>query len=133
MKSPNPHSDVLDNQQQSLTYVRFLNFIDAIRGNGGLPQLDHLEASLIDALAKRWASHRPITVLETINSGVSGASQSTIHRRLKTLQQLDMITLRLDDHDKRVKYLEPTPKCIDYLNHMGACLVMTAETLQPST
>lgn len=121
----------LDDHQASQAYVRFLNLVDAIMGEPDVPQLNASERVLLDFLARRWAAHQPITVLETMACGAEGMSRSTVHRRLKSLSRLGMVALQSDERDNRVKFVVPTAKSLAYLDRLGDCLVRSKAVSAP--
>lgn len=47
------------------------------------------------------------------------ASSTTVHRRLKTLRQKNMLELEVDEDDNRVKYIVPTELARNYLAELG--------------
>lgn len=115
----------VDAHQGSLIYLRFLRLLDAIRSDPDVPKLDHSESVLLEALARHWFDDRKVNVVEMMNSGVGGMSQSTVHRRLKSLRQRGMVVLTLDGHDNRLKYVEPTPLALQYLDRLGTCVLQS--------
>lgn len=115
----------IETHQASQIYVRFLNLLEAIKGDPDVPELDQSEGALLDMLARRWFSKQPITVLETMNSGVGNMSQSTVHRRLKSLRKHGLVALEIDEQDNRIKYVEPTEKALAYLDRLGSCLMLS--------
>jgi DNA-binding MarR family transcriptional regulator len=52
-------------------------------------------------------------------------SPATLQRRLVKLVQMDFIRYR-SDVDGRKKYLELTPKAIDYIAKLGQCITAAA-------
>jgi DNA-binding MarR family transcriptional regulator len=52
-------------------------------------------------------------------------SPATLHRRLSKLAQADFIRFS-SDVDGRKKYLELTPKSIDYFTKLGECIKVAA-------
>lgn len=109
----------------STVYLRFLNLINAIEGDSGLPELEANERVLLDMLARRWHQGKPVTVLEAMNSGVSGMSPSTVHRRIKSLKSSGMLRAENDAADSRTKYLVPTEQAMAYFDRLGDAILKT--------
>lgn len=95
--------------QASVTYVRFLNLIQAIRELPTFPQVDPVEERLLNALAASWHNNHRVTVLEAMKLAVD-VSPTTLHRRLKSLRQKGLLALKVDEVDTRVKYVVATEK-----------------------
>lgn len=109
----------------SLVYLRFLHLLQALEEDATVPELEANERVLLDMLARRWHAGKPYTVLETMNSGVSGMSPSTVHRRIKSLKAAGLLRAENDVADSRTKYLIPTEQAIDYFDRLGTCLLQT--------
>lgn len=107
--------------KQSITYLKFLNLVQALRQMPTFPEIDPLEERLLNQLASAWHLGDRVTVLEAMamSSDVSG---TTVHRRLKSLRKKGVIEVVSDEVDNRVKYLEPTKLATDYFVQMGKCL-----------
>jgi DNA-binding transcriptional ArsR family regulator len=121
---------VMTTPEHSVAYLRFLSLLDAIRGDPSLPELEANERELLDMLAMRWFSGRKVCVLEAMNSGVSGMSPSTVHRRIKSLKGSGMIRIEQDGHDSRTKYLVPTDQALRYFDRLGECLERSGDASQ---
>ena len=112
MLKPNKHS---------LSYLKFLHLVEAIRGLPTFPALDALEDRLLNLFAATWHEGKKLTVLEAM--GISAdISATTVHRRLKSLRQKGLLTLVNDAADTRIKYIEPTEITIQYFTQLGQCL-----------
>lgn len=109
----------------SAVYLRFLNLLNAIERDREVPELEANERVLLDMLARRWHQGQPVTVLEAMNSGVSGMSPSTVHRRIKSLKSSGLLRAENDVADSRTKYLVPTDQAIAYYDRLGDCLLRT--------
>lgn len=116
-----------DKTQASVTYVRFLNLMQAIRQLPTFPSVDPVEERLLNALAAIWHNGHRVTVLEAMKLGVD-VSPTTLHRRLKSLRSKGLVALEVDNADTRVKYVMPTEKTDAYFAALGKCL---AEARQP--
>lgn len=105
----------------SQTYLRFLNLVSAVRALPAFPSLDAVEERVLNGLAAVWATGGQVTVLEAMRL-TPDSSPSTVHRRLKQLQDKGLITLRADGGDNRVRYIEPTDAAHAWFAKLGQCL-----------
>ncbi len=105
----------------SQTYLKFLNLVQAIRELPTFPPMDAVEERLLNMFAAVWHTGRQITVLQAMEL-LPDVSPSTIHRRLKTLRQKNMIELNADATDSRIKYVVPSTLADQYFTRMGECL-----------
>ncbi len=105
----------------SLTYIKFLNLAQAIRGLPSFPSLDAVEEQLLNAFAAAWYKGHTLRVLEAMDM-FPDISGSTVHRRLDTLRKKGMIALNTDADNQRVKYIVPTPLAQKYFAKLGECL-----------
>jgi DNA-binding MarR family transcriptional regulator len=103
------------------TYFLFLNLVEAIEGLPALPLLDPVEERLFHMLASMWAAGDEVTVLQAMNCS-AGASPSTVHRRLKTLRDKNLIAYSERAEDHRVKCIEPTPLAREYFAALSRCM-----------
>lgn len=109
----------------SQTYLRFLNLVSAVRALPSFPSLDAVEERVLNGLAAIWASGAKVTVLEAMRL-TPDASPSTVHRRLKQLQDKGLIELRADSTDNRVRFIEPTDAANAWFARLGQCLNLAA-------
>ncbi|HMO45165.1 MAG TPA: helix-turn-helix domain-containing protein [Rubrivivax sp.] len=109
----------------SLTYLRFLNLVSAVRSLPAFPALDAVEERVLNALAAVWAVGARVTVLEAVRLAPD-VSASTVHRRLKGLQRKGLIALRDDASDSRVRIIEPTALATEWFSRLGQCLSVAA-------
>lgn len=109
----------------SQTYLRFLNLVSAIRGLPAFPSLDAVEERVLNGLAAVWACGAKVTVLEAMRL-TPDASPSTVHRRLKQLQEKGLIALRTDENDSRVRFIEPTAAANQWFAKLGQCMNLAA-------
>ena len=108
-------------KDQSSTYAKFLNLVQAIRDLPAFPKLDPLEERLLNQLAGRWHAGARVTVLEAMQMSTD-VSAATVHRRLKTLRQKGMLAVREHETDNRIRYLVATDLSTRYFARMGQCL-----------
>ena len=105
-----------------MSYLNFLNLVDAVRQLPSYPAMDSTEVRLLNSLAVIWHEGKKISVLEAMNM-LADVSPSSVHRRLKTLRAKGFIKLQEDEFDNRIKYIVSTPLAHKYFNKMNECLV----------
>ena len=110
-----------DNKKYSLTYLKFLNLLRAVRDIPSFPSIDPVEERLLNTLAAIWHAGEKVTVLEAMSLS-SEISSTTAHRRLKTLRGKGLIALNTDESDSRVKYVVPTDLAQRYFAALGQAL-----------
>jgi len=115
-----------DNKKLSLSYLRFLNLLQAVREIPSFPALDPVEERLLNILASFWHAGTKITVLEAMNVSRE-ISSTTVHRRLKTLRSKGLIDLLVDSSDSRIKYVVATDQTEKYFATLGQALVQATQ------
>lgn len=113
-------------KEASQTYLRFLNLVNAVRGLPSFPALDAVEERVLNGIAAIWATGNKITVLEAMSLSPD-ASASTVHRRLKALQEKGLLQLCESASDSRIRYIEPTEATMNYFARLGQCLDTAAK------
>lgn len=98
-------------------FVRLLNLLNAIRGLSPFDQLTADESQLLEDLVVRWHRSRQLAVSDIMADGRHG-SQSTAYRRVMALKNKGLIDLRIDQHDQRVKFIDPTDLARDYMQRI---------------
>lgn len=106
----------------ALAYARFINFSASVRQLSGSSSLDAAEERMLQCLAAAWSMDHPLTVLQAM-ALPHGLSQSTAHRRLTQLLKKGFASLKTDEHDARVRYVEATDKSQRYFSQLGRCMV----------
>ncbi len=120
--SPTVYHRLMPNAStHSITYLKFLNLVKAIRELPGFPVLDPIEERLLNLFATAWHAGKQITVLEAMGMSTD-VSSTTAHRRLKSLRKKGVIALVPNDADNRIKYVVPTPVADQYFAQLGQCL-----------
>jgi DNA-binding transcriptional ArsR family regulator len=94
-------------------HIRLLNLLGAIRDLSPFDVMTADEEELLRDLVVRWNSSGEITVSEIMKS-LAGVSETTAYRRLISLRDKGLVSLRVDKSDKRVKFVEPTSLAEDY-------------------
>ena len=104
-----------------MSYIKFLNLMEAVKGLPTYPSLDAVEERLLNTFAVLWNSRVAVTVLQAMEM-LQDASPATVHRRLKTLYEKGYIELQPDEADKRVKYIKATALTDKYFARLEDCL-----------
>jgi DNA-binding MarR family transcriptional regulator len=104
-----------------MSYLKFLNLLEAVKGLPTFPAMDAVEERLLNTFAVLWQVGAPVTVLQSMEM-LQDASPATVHRRLKTLRSKGFIALELDPSDNRVKYVIPTALTKEYFAKVEDCL-----------
>lgn len=107
--------------RHSLTYLKFLNLVQAIRELPIFPSMDPVEERLFNMFANAWHIGRRISILEAMRL-LPDISSTTAHRRLKTLRSKGWIAFMPDEFDGRIKYVVPTDLAQRYFIQMGQCV-----------
>lgn len=102
----------------SPTLLRLLNLLSAIRETVPFSAMSAEEQQLLEDLIVRWNSFDPVTVSEVMRDS-GRASSSSIYRRLMGLKQKGLIVMRVDERDRRVKFVEPTKRATDYMQQLS--------------
>jgi DNA-binding MarR family transcriptional regulator len=76
----------------------------------------------------RWHRETDISISDVIGT-MSGTSPATAYRRIIKLRDKGVVQLRVDQQDRRVKFVEPTEAALQYARHVHSAL----EALVPST
>ncbi len=105
-----------------MSYLKFLNLVEAVRQLPAYPAMDSTEVRLLNSMAGLWHDGKKVSVLEAMNMLVD-VSPSSVHRRLKTLRAKGFIKLQEDEFDNRIKYIIATPLSNKYFTKMNECLV----------
>ena len=103
-------------------HIRLLNLLGAIRDLSPFAMMTADEEELLRDLVVRWNSSGEITVSEIMKS-LAGVSETTAYRRLISLRDKGLVSLRVDQVDKRVKFVESTPLAEDYARRIRDVLV----------
>jgi hypothetical protein len=111
---------------KSLSYIRFLNLIDAFdRINPG-KKLDHIEESLLDKIVNSAHLKESVLVGDLISLSEFG-SQATLHGRLKNLSAIGYIKMA-SNTDGRKKEVLPTKLAIKRYEEISKCLEKAAKS-----
>ncbi len=94
-------------------HIRLLNLLSAIRELSPFDAMTAEEEELLRDLLVRWHNARDIPVSLIMNS-MTEVSAATAYRRLMSLHAKGLIELRVDQSDRRVKFVDPTALALDY-------------------
>jgi DNA-binding MarR family transcriptional regulator len=112
---------MVSNKEKSLSYVRFLNLVEATRQLPGFPAIDVVEDQILAFFARSWYVGQRVTVVEAMNS-LPELSPSTVQRRLKSLRSKKLLATESDEQDSRYKYIVPTELAVQYFAALGQCV-----------
>ena len=110
--------------KQFETYLCFVRLTAQLENKSKIPELDETEQKLLNVIALHLSEGRSLLVSDVIYLRQIG-SVATLHRRLSKLVDADFIRFS-NDVDGRKKYLELTPKSIDYIAKLGECVAVAA-------
>lgn len=102
-------------------HIRLLNLLGAIRGLSPFSMMTAEDERLLRNMLIRWHGSQNISVSEIMN-GMTEVSAATAYRRIISLRDKGLVKLRVDQADKRVKYVDPTALALDYGNRMNIAL-----------
>ena len=96
-------------------HVRLLNLLSAIRQMAPISALSAEEELVLRELVVAWHERGEIKVGDLMR-GARNESATTAYRRVVGLEKKGLVTLRLDQKDRRVKYVEPTAHARHYVD-----------------
>lgn len=108
----------MNNTPFAAAYLRFLQMAKAVQALPDGEPMDANEEALLQAVVLRWHENKPMTVREAIGLSTLG-SPATLHKRITRLRDKEMLSTLKQEGDRRAKFLIPTPRTLDYLEHLG--------------
>jgi DNA-binding MarR family transcriptional regulator len=99
-------------------FVRFVNLMRAISVLPAGVTLDPQEERLMQELGLRWGRGETVTVLAAMNM-LTGASPSTVQRRLKTLRAKGLVDIEPSREDARVRHVVASTQGRNYFARMS--------------
>lgn len=102
-------------------HIRLLNLLGAIRDLSPYDVMTAEEEDLLRTLLVRWFDAGDISVGEIMH-GMTEVSSATAYRRIISLRDKGLIKLRVDQTDKRVKFVDPTALALDYGDRINFAL-----------
>lgn len=109
-----------------MSYLKFLNLMQAVKTLPTFPAMDPVEEHLLNAFAAAWKADKDLTVLSAMQM-FEDTSPATVHRRLKTLRKKGLIALETDPVDSRVKHIVGTPLAQKYFDTLDDCFAKASE------
>ena len=91
--------------------------------------MDPVEEHLLNMLSNFWSEGKKITVMQAMRLP-NIISNTTVHRRLKSLQMKGLIELKACNSDNRIKNILSTQLTQRYFDMLGRALV--AANIEPS-
>lgn len=116
--------------KHSLTYLKFLSIVEALKEVPSFSLLEPIEERLLNAFASAWHKGKQLTVLEAMQISPT-VSPATVHRRLKSLYAKGFIDYSADATDSRIKYLVPTELAKQYFTKHGEALAKAFSDRSP--
>ena len=110
--------------KQFETYLRYVRRTAQLKSKSKVPELDEIEKDLLNVIALNLSEGQSLLVSDVIYLKQIG-SAATLHRRLSKLAKADFIRYS-NDVDGRKKYLELSPKSMDYFAQLGECIAAAA-------
>lgn len=108
-------------------YLRFLELLQTIDGQGGTNALDLDAKKLLEVILVSDSRGETLTVLEAMQLSHI-ASPATIHRKLDILREMGLISTDFVGDNRRTKYLKPTPAAFKHFDQLGKIL---SKSLKP--
>lgn len=102
-------------------YLRVLTVTAADVDMPGLDAFGVDERALFEKIMLAWAREHPLSVRQAIDLKGLG-SPATLHKRLARLRKMDMVFAKIDERDRRTKWLAPTHKGLQYANSLGEAM-----------
>ncbi|MEY3880379.1 MAG: hypothetical protein RIQ94_1174 [Pseudomonadota bacterium] len=90
---------------QTVSYINFINSTRDYKLSQSCMSFDFIEEQVLQTVMISWCANTHLTVTDVISTSMKGVSQSTVHRRLRSLRKMSMITHAVDEIDTRIKYV----------------------------
>lgn len=97
-------------------YLDFADTLDAVRAKN---KLNPRVWRALRVIAKAHLQDEPIRTIDLMQMAEI-ASPATIHKIIQYLIEHDMVAIRSDHQDGRVKYLIPTPRALKIFRELAA-------------
>ena len=102
--------------------LRFINVLNAVKeATPAWPELDAVEDRVFIQLTAVWHAGQDITVLEAANM-LPELSESTAHKKLKSLRHKGVIEFTQSVTDGRSKLIKPTRLTNEYFSRIEILL-----------
>ena len=102
-------------------HIRLLDLLSAISALSPFGVMSAEEEQLLRILLVRWHEAHDISVGEIMRD-MTDVSGATAYRRIISLRDKGLITLRAHQTDRRVKLIDPAPLALDYGERISLAL-----------
>jgi DNA-binding transcriptional ArsR family regulator len=102
-------------------YLRFLQIANVIQ-RGSLSELDETSIALLNEIAFSHLNGNALTVSQAM-SLANLASATTIHRKLDTLLQANLVELKFEGDNRRTKFIGITKTGDRYLSSLSKAMI----------
>ena len=99
--------------------LKYLSKIDKARSINKNYHVNDRQAFILDYICEKHLSHKVCHIQEIISLKTVG-SQATLHAVTKALAKLNLIQVRIDPVDNRMKNVLPTPLALQRLKTLVA-------------
>lgn len=103
----------------------YLKFLSAVyqQADGELLWIDPGAQRLLDVIAAKDAAGERVTMMQALGlQTLLKSSLSTMARKIRILDEAQLIDITLDAHDKRIKYVRPSEKAFRYYRRLSQCM-----------
>ena len=112
------HADLQNSHQ---LYFQFLKLTQSVEHKHPGSALSPNETHLLQEVVLRFFENRAFTIRQALALNELG-SPATLHKRIKHLRHVGLLSVKQEDADHRTKYLIATPLAIQHFEHMGAVM-----------
>lgn len=107
-------------------YLQFLELATALREGPNGDALEPVDIQILQELVLCWRRGAPLHVREAMHLS-NIASPATLHKRIKKLRDLGLITAARNDTDARSRSLVPTDLALKHFSELGSTLLKVAK------
>jgi DNA-binding transcriptional ArsR family regulator len=112
-------------------YVRFFNLLSVVRDLSPFDVMTAEEDELLRHLLVQWHEGQALSTSDAMEA-MTGVSAATAYRRIIKLRDKGFVHLRVDQTDRRVKFVEPTAAALRYAGHVHAALETLLDKREPA-
>jgi len=112
------HADLQPSHQM---YFQFIKLMQSVEHKHPASALTPHETHLLQEVVLRYFDDRAFTIRQALALNALG-SPATLHKRIKHLRHVGLLSVKQEDTDHRTKYLIATPLAIQHFEHMGAVM-----------
>jgi hypothetical protein len=109
------------------SYIRFLNYFDALVDRADIKNLDSIESALLNEVMQRTSLGQEVLVGDLLRLSSIG-SQATLHGRVKGLVASGYLKQLTDSIDGRRKKLIPTKLTLNRYERLSKILAKAVNT-----